>query len=80
MIKTGFSPRVRGCSNHVDSFSNAGARFPRVCGDVPVQVGVNLMLIVVFPACAGMFLRFPLRWTRQNGFPRVCGDVPYAPL
>ena len=35
-------------------------------------------MIPVFPACAGMFPRFPGRHTPARRFPRVRGDVPHS--
>ena len=70
--------------------------FPRIRGDVPVQImgntgetpfsphtrgcsgiqGAYCLIVMVFPAYAGMF---PLRWRGwmpASGFPRIRGDVP----
>ena len=50
-----FSPRARGCSQHiVDDVDRA----------------------LVFPACAGMFLRATALGSYRARFPRVRGDVP----
>ena len=50
--------------------------FPRVRGDVPGPNQWCGKMVVVFPACAGMF-RHDIRAVQELlGFPRVRGDVP----
>ena len=69
-------PRVRGDVPVTNTFNElAGPFSPRARGCSPKQKPLAGTL-VVFPACAGMFL--PVSWANWTawGFPRVRGDVP----
>ena len=69
-------PRVRGDVPRLSNFAVDGDLFsPRARGCSPTPT-VGVVPIIVFPACAGMFLCHLARNTGSVRFPRVRGDVP----
>ena len=69
-------PRVRGDVPRTGSLRRSCTRFsPRARGCSYFR-GVNEILGVVFPACAGMFLSTIICTYHSFRFPRVRGDVP----
>ena len=72
-------PRVRGDVPHCINLAGVISVFsPRArgCSAVPRRVAGAA---VVFPACAGMFLRGHVQYAVAKCFPRVRGDVPAGP-
>ena len=69
-------PRVRGDVPSFHLAADQATRFsPRARGCSGVK-GTMAGTAMVFPACAGMFLRIVLFLIGIRGFPRVRGDVP----
>ena len=72
-------PRVRGDVPCPSPRSSSRSEFsPRARGCSAREAKKQLREIV-FPACAGMFLRPREGQTDLFGFPRVRGDVPWLP-
>ena len=59
-------------------FGLAGARFPRIRGDVPSRSRTRRISTRVFPAYAGMFPLTNLTVMMIRSFPRIRGDVPHS--
>ena len=51
--------------------------FPRVCGGDPNQFPGEVVVLVLFPACAGVILVSVSVGMRIVTFPRVCGGDPH---
>ena len=69
-------PRVRGdVPQPASGLWNAESFSPRARG-CSYSLCPSKVSVVVFPACAGMFRKKKISFSKDSGFPRVRGDVP----
>ena len=72
-------PRVRGdVPQPASGLWNAESFSPRARG-CSYSLCPSKVSVVVFPACAGMFRKKKISFSKDSGFPRVRGDVPSRP-